>query len=341
VTDPAGKSGLDTVEIKVGNTRPQVAITSAANTSFFFPGQASFPYAVQVKDKEDGVIDPRRVQVQLSYVPQAEPQAGHPDNPDAVSVGKTLLEGSDCKACHQLSKKAIGPAFLDISKKYRGDQSAPARLASKVITGGGGVWGPDAMNAHPQLSKEEATSIVQYVLGLATQQGRLSLPRAGSAPLQQHTAAEAQGHYLLAAAYTDRGGALTPLTTRSALYLRPARQQAEEAELTHHVSKKGIWMELSDKQAWFGLQRIDLKNLKQLRYRYASKADAALELRLDSPTGPVIGRLPLPATGGTAKYAEASAPLQHTGGRHDLYFVAANPESVPEPICRLDWIEFQ
>jgi cytochrome c len=343
VSDPAGTSGVDTVEIKVGNTRPQVAITSAANKSFFFPGQASFPYAVQVKDKEDTAIDAKRLKVQLSYVPQADAaqaQASHPDNPDIVPLGKTLMDDSDCKACHTLSKKAIGPPLLAVAKKYSGDKNAVARLANKVITGGGGVWGPDAMNAHPQLSREEATEIIKYVLSLATQQAQVSLPRTGAAPLRQHNPADGKGQYLLTAAYTDKGGAITPLTSRTLLRLRPAKQQAETAELTHHVSKKGDWMELSDKQSYFGLRQVDLTGLKQLIYRYAAKQDAALELRIGSPIGQVIGRLALPATGSTARFAELHVPLQNPGGRHDLYFVAANPESVPEPICRLDWVEF-
>jgi hypothetical protein len=59
---------------------------------------------------------------------------------------------------------------------------------------------------------------------------------------------------------------------------------------------------------------------------------------MDAPTGPVIGRLRLPATGGTGQFVEMQVPLAHAGGRHDLYFVPA--EAAPEPSCRLDWVEF-
>ncbi|MGV3502085.1 MAG: PQQ-dependent sugar dehydrogenase [Adhaeribacter sp.] len=337
VSDRAGASSLDTLVIKLGNTLPQVQVSSPVNTSFYFPKQAAFPYTVQVQDREDARIDPKRLQVQLRFVPQAG--AGHPDAPQAPALGKTLLENSDCKACHQLNKKAIGPALVDISRKYRSDQTAVARLANKVIAGGGGVWGPDAMNAHPQLSREEATAIVQYVLSLATQQSQLSLPRSGKAPLQQHQTEV--GHYQLTAAYTDQGGAITPLTGRSSLLLRPAHQEAEQAELTRRVSKKDNWMELTDGQSWFGFRQIDLAHLKQVRYRYAARQAASLELHLDSPQGPVISRLALPATGGTAKYVEASAPLQAATGRHDLYFVPVPPAPASGAICRLDWVEFK
>jgi hypothetical protein len=37
---------------------------------------------------------------------------------------------------------------------------------------------------------------------------------------------------------------------------------------------------------------------------------------------------------------EVKIPLQHSVGRHDLFFVAANPDATPEPICRLDWVAF-
>lgn len=339
VSDPAGQSSRDTLQVKVGNTPPQVSITPASNGSFYFPGQAALPYTVQVKDKEDKKIDPKRVKVQLSYVPQGGiSNETHPDNPAPMALGKTLLETSDCKACHTLNKKAIGPAFLEVSQKYQGDKSAVARLANKIILGGGGVWGPNAMNAHPQLSKEEATEIIKYVLSLATSQARLSLPRNGAAPLKQHQQTKEPGQYLLTATYTDGGGAITPLTSRAQLHLRPARQEVEHAELAAHVSKKGVWTELSNKNAYFGLRQIDLKDLRQLTYRYAALKDAALELRLDSPDGPVIGRLHLPATGSANRFTEASISLQESQGRHDLYFVAAG--AVPEPICRLDWVEF-
>ena len=74
---------------------------------------------------------------------------------------------SDCKACHQLDTTVVGPAFTGVSQRYQGKPNEIPRLANKIITGGSGVWGKHYMNAHPQLSKDQATSIVKYIFSLA------------------------------------------------------------------------------------------------------------------------------------------------------------------------------
>jgi cytochrome c len=73
---------------------------------------------------------------------------------------------SDCNACHAINKKLIGPAFVDIAKKYKGNSGALARLTGKVINGGGGVWGAIPMTPHPQLSRKDAAEMVRYILSL-------------------------------------------------------------------------------------------------------------------------------------------------------------------------------
>jgi len=71
-----------------------------------------------------------------------------------------------CLACHQVEKARAGPAFIDIAARYRNDQKAEARLVSKVLKGGGGVWqmpmGP--MPAQSQVSEAEARLLVRWIL---------------------------------------------------------------------------------------------------------------------------------------------------------------------------------
>ncbi len=68
VSDPAGKSSEDTVEIKVGNTLPQVAIHATDNNTFFFPKSTALHYNVDINDKEDNAIDKNNVKVTLKYI---------------------------------------------------------------------------------------------------------------------------------------------------------------------------------------------------------------------------------------------------------------------------------
>jgi cytochrome c len=42
-------------------------------------------------------------------------------------------------------------------------------LSDKIIKGGGGRWGAVPMTPHPQVSKEDATTMVKYVLSLKNQ----------------------------------------------------------------------------------------------------------------------------------------------------------------------------
>jgi cytochrome c len=58
-----------------------------------------------------------------------------------AAKAKQLAQKYNCLACHAEDKKLVGPAYKEIAKKYKGDSGAPAKLAGKVKTGGGGVWG--------------------------------------------------------------------------------------------------------------------------------------------------------------------------------------------------------
>ena len=87
----------------------------------------------------------------------------------ATSVGKSLMDKSDCNSCHKLDSKSIGPNYLDISKKYKTDPKAPQYLSNKIKNGGGGVWGEVMMTPHPNLSHEDAVAMVKYILLLKQQ----------------------------------------------------------------------------------------------------------------------------------------------------------------------------
>lgn len=348
VADPAGKSDLDTVQVHIGNTLPSVAIHSASNSSFFFPETTSFSYSVSVEDNEDSVIEKKNIKVSLRYIPKVTANLATPELEkitNSFNLGKTLLKGSDCKACHQLNQKSIGPAFMDISKRYQNDENAVATLANKVITGGGGVWGTDIMNAHPQLSKEESREIIKYVLSLADKSPDANLPRKGTVNLNQHPGKGEEGGYILTASYTDKGGALSPLSATETLVLRPAKVQAEEASILYRINKKENHLEFTNNKAYFALKQIGLNEIKQLTYRFSSRLNAAaIEVRIDSLNGPVISTMNYEATGDWNKFKEQSSAVKSTPeGKHSLYFVIVKNDAPKdkEPLLLLDWVEFQ
>ena len=75
-----------------------------------------------------------------------------------------LAKTRNCVACHAADRKLVGPAFKDIAAKYANDKDASVRLTKKVREGGTGVWGQVPMPANPQVSPEEATTLVKWIL---------------------------------------------------------------------------------------------------------------------------------------------------------------------------------
>ena len=84
-------------------------------------------------------------------------------NPD-YQKGIEIVAGSDCKTCHMIEEKNIGPAWRDVANKYADSANAVAYLSHKIINGGSGVWGQVPMAAHPTMSQEDAEALAKYVL---------------------------------------------------------------------------------------------------------------------------------------------------------------------------------
>ena len=80
--------------------------------------------------------------------------------------GKVLIAYSDCHTCHKTETRAKGPAFEDIAARYPIQEAYIDMLAHRIIAGGSGAWGSPVMLPHPNLSHEEAKTMVYYILSL-------------------------------------------------------------------------------------------------------------------------------------------------------------------------------
>lgn len=78
---------------------------------------------------------------------------------------RTLSQQKNCFSCHAVDKKLVGPSYQEIAKKYKGDGAALGNLTTKVIKGGGGVWGPIPMPPNP-IKEDEAKVIVEWILSM-------------------------------------------------------------------------------------------------------------------------------------------------------------------------------
>ncbi len=86
--------------------------------------------------------------------------------PAWAQSGADLAAKKNCLACHQTDKKLVGPSYKAIAAKYAGDKGAAEMLATKIVKGGSGVWGPVPMPANPQVSDAEARQLAAWVLSL-------------------------------------------------------------------------------------------------------------------------------------------------------------------------------
>ncbi|TMU56533.1 PA14 domain-containing protein [Flagellimonas algicola] len=90
------------------------------------------------------------------------------ENTKKMSLGARLIEGSDCKACHNEEVKTIGPSYMAIAEKYPMNDATIKNLSEKIKLGGNGVWGEAMMTAHPDLPDADVEEMVKYILALDT-----------------------------------------------------------------------------------------------------------------------------------------------------------------------------
>ncbi|MGW3652092.1 PQQ-dependent sugar dehydrogenase [Streptomyces sp. NPDC000878] len=123
------------------------------------------------------------------------------------------------------------------------------------------------------------------------------------------------------AQYTDLGGGgQAPLTTHDQNVVQPTHRQAEHfnnssgtAVSSRESANGGKAVGDIDNGDWIAFTPYVLSNAKSLTARVASAgAGGKLEIRAGSPTGKVLGRTTVPATGGWDTYQDVTATLSHT-----------------------------
>jgi cytochrome c len=343
VTDTSNSASSDTLKFIAGNTAPEVKINTTDNSTFFFTGKTGFSYNVKVSDKEANNIDYNKLKVISRFIPKVEggtKEQGHQLITADYNLGKILISGSDCKACHQLNGKSVGPAFIEISNKYKNNKDAPGYLSAKIITGGGGVWGEHAMSAHPQLSKEDATEMAKYVLSLGNQQKQELLPAADSLVLSDHSSNNEEGRYIFTASYTDDGNGQESLTGTNTLILRPSKVQVENADVLYNIKRDEGVLHSTRNSSYFMMKEIDLKDIHRLTYRlFPRNGNSKIEVHAGSLRGKLISSLML--NGSVNDYIEVSGPVEDPGGINDLYFVITQQNINEKSDCLIDWIRFE
>ncbi|MCF2443495.1 PQQ-dependent sugar dehydrogenase [Dyadobacter sp. CY345] len=393
VTDAKGASNTQSLKIVAGNEPPQVSVDLAGNKTFFFADKP-IAYAVNVSDKEDGSlsdgkIKPDQVAVSIDYTSEGFDYAEVIQSQRSVdastqfAVAQVLMSKSDCKVCHQPNTKSVGPSFADVSNKYKGQSGALEKLVKKVLEGGSGVWGEVAMAAHPALPVADAEVIVKYILN-STDKTLSTLPIKGDYKPEIPKGDNGKGSVIIRAAFTDRavGGAKTipAQTSEEMIVLRNPEVFAAEAPITKGTELKALGVAglgfsmVTFNDSYLALENIDLSGIDQLELdasaqRREGSVGGTVEVRLDSPTGPVVGTekveiapevdiakvmAEMESEKKNAKPGEpakrrnpfARPPvkikLKDTTGKHDIYIVFKNDEAKAiQPLMSFSKIKFQ
>jgi len=75
-----------------------------------------------------------------------------------------VLESNHCTSCHQPERKVVGPAFRDIGRRHAGQPDAGGQLATSILRGGNGNWGPVPMPPQPHVNDRDLKIIIDWIL---------------------------------------------------------------------------------------------------------------------------------------------------------------------------------
>jgi cytochrome c len=365
VKDNKGEENSQSLEIKAGNEPPAVSFDiQKGNKTFYFPNQP-IEYEVKVDDKEDGnltngKIKPEQVAVSIDYIPigydKIEASQNH-RGIDAVafaSIGERIINKNDCKSCHIIDNKSVGPSYKDIANKYKGDNKAMDYLSKKVINGGGGVWGSEhSMAAHPMVTVPEANAMVEYILGINDKKEFKSLPIKGTYETKIPDGQKSNGTFMIRAAYKDKGTkSMKSLATEDVRILRSTTlnpEFAEKSKNTQLITSLGRAYNILGDGAYFAFEKIDLTGISaiELNAQAQTRVGATggiIEVRLDSPTGTLLGKSenveprevrfgpPQPNQPRPATPPKPKITIPSNSGQHDLYFVFKSDKVKPNQI---------
>jgi cytochrome c len=338
VTDAHGASASANVALIVGNTAPTVSFTAPLDGDFYTPG-ATIHYAVAVDDREDGPSSAKpddfgtRTKVSSAYL-RADGKIA------ASDPGFALVTASDCFNCHAIESKIIGPAFVDVADKYRGQPGALEISVQRVLNGSTKVWGEIPMLPHPQHTPDEIGIMLRWVFGLEKDKGGPALVRGLSGDITAPVDSR-PGSFRLEATYTDMGrppaGALSG---RATVTLCSRRLEARAAEV-HGPTIMGSIIGAIDHGHYVTFPRLDLAVVGGISVRVSSgNAGGHIEFHADSPSGALIASVEVANTGGWDRWVELTTPLLPSAPRTRVAVVAVFSNPGKGGLMNLDWVQF-
>lgn len=341
VLDSHGASGTASLPVTVGNTPPSVRFLRPADGDFITAGQP-IAYALGVADEEDGRSEDADELMEGRVFVQARWSLGG----GAESVdepGLALMKQSDCFNCHAVATRVVGPPFLEVAQRYRGQPGALAASMERVSRGSSKVWGEVPMLPHPSLTTDQIQIMVRWVYSLQPDKVGSGLLLRGLTGEFKPPADPALRTVLLEASYTDAGHPPAPsLVGRASVRLRPRQIEAEHADAIHGARVLGYFIGAIDHGHDLRFTRFNLATSASVTVRVASAgAGGRLELHADATDGPLLAAFEIGSTGGWERWEERTSTLRLADlpkGLHDVVVVFSNPGR--GGLMNLDWLRF-
>ncbi|WPP51975.1 PQQ-dependent sugar dehydrogenase [Catalinimonas niigatensis] len=365
VVDAAGLKSESTLVLFAGNEPPQIKFDFGSyNRTFFFP-DTSIDYQLSVTDKEDGSLADKSIpesdiKLQIDYLENdfniekiSKALEQNPaDKPFIHILANEYITGTDCRSCHAVDKKLIGPSYKEISERYQDNKDARSYLRNKILKGGKGQWEAElAMPAHPSLSDEAVNTIVDYILSLNAQKQGKTLPIKGkytyTVPEMTNPGVGAfksekslRDKFLFRASYADKGAekSITQSSTALLVLSNPTVPVAFfdkyiDATINHRVLPEKSTVKAERSGAAIVLENIDITGITEIEFQFRDMNGPLnldgwkIEVRLNGKTGKLIGEIndsTISKDKERALNMIARSLITPTTGRHDLYLIFVN-----------------
>lgn len=283
VDSHGGKTNGRRIRLVAGNNRPKIDIQLTGNTTFYFPNKP-VSYKITVNDKEDGNSNQpgfnlSKIFVNATYLMSAKDTIDYSDQAKitaSIPQGEKLMESLDCKSCHNINGTSIGPSFYSVANRYKKDKKRKAVdfLSHKIIKGGSGNWGSRAMAAHPNLSLNDASSIVNWILSLEEDDKKNHKMPLNGTFLPSEFKLTPKGVIMLSCSYQDNGSnGAVPLNGLKRVVLQNPLLSSKVALASENISGLsfgGKYLKfLNSDSGWIEFPKISLNGVSKVKINYA------------------------------------------------------------------------
>ncbi|MEO5916290.1 MAG: PQQ-dependent sugar dehydrogenase [Luteolibacter sp.] len=158
-SDGKSTNGIARISLTTEKAAPELTLNLSGKAPDYVFGNT-----IDFKVISGTAPDAAQTTVSARYIPATGHDAGGPQFSPEITA---LVTANQCLACHQVDHTSVGPAYLNVSLKYRDRPDALDYLKNKVKTGGNGAWGEVPMPPQIALKDTDADTILRAILGLS------------------------------------------------------------------------------------------------------------------------------------------------------------------------------